>query len=113
MSKILLFRVFHVDKQRITLAAGIKNGKARVVLGLPDAAGLSELANITIEYKMRTPLRAVTFVQNATCKVIERGLEKYRDEVSDLAERLNRALSEPYKPVVSYTRRGDVKKPGR
>jgi hypothetical protein len=113
VATILLSRAFDVEGQKLTLTAGVKDGAALVVLGLPDAAGLKELANITIEYPMKTAAGAVKFVEQATDDVVRRGLEKYREEVSDLAERVSRALSQPYQPEVGYTRRGDIKKPGR
>lgn len=103
---VLLSRVFMVDGQKVTLAAGVKNGAALVVMGLPDAAGHNQLSNITIEYPMRTTTDAVSFVESATEDVAARGLAKYRAEVSELAERVNNALNLPYQPDVGYRRRG-------
>ncbi|HAV1601518.1 TPA: hypothetical protein JG832_002406 [Enterobacter hormaechei subsp. xiangfangensis] len=106
MATILLSRVFMVNNRKVTLTAGVKDGAALVVMGLPDAAGHNQLANITIEYPMKTARNAVHFVENATEDTAARGLAKYEAEVSELAERLNRALNRPYEPDVGYRRRG-------
>ena len=103
---VLASRVFMVNGQRVTLAAGIKNGAALVVLGLPDAAGHNQLSNITIEYPMKTAAHAINFVNDATDDVVTRGLAKYEAEVSGLAKRVNNALNQPYTPDVGYRRRG-------
>ncbi|HBM2815651.1 TPA: lysogeny establishment protein [Enterobacter hormaechei subsp. xiangfangensis] len=107
MAEILLTRTFHIEGTRITLTAGLKNGLPLVVLGLPDADGKDQLQNITIEYPMKSRQAALAFVTNATEETAMRGLDKYRHEVGDLAERMNQALNAPYKKDVGYRRRGD------
>lgn len=88
------------------LTAGIRDGRAMVVLGLPDADGLNELANITIEYPMTSAANAIRFVEEATEEVAARGLAKYQNEVQDVARRVNAALNKPFEEEVGYKRRG-------
>lgn len=107
MSIILLSRAFCIDGIRCTLTAGIRDGRALVVFGLPGADGLNELANITIEYRMATSANAIRFVEEATDETAARGLAKYRGEIQNVAERVNAALNKPFRMDKGYRSRGD------
>ena len=95
---------------RATLTAGVKNGSPLVVLGLLDVP-FSELANITIEYPMKSETAATSFVMKADDDTIRRGIQKYRDEVEEVARRVNDALTAPYNPHGFTTRGQKVKRP--
>lgn len=107
-TRITLSRRFEVDGVPATLTAGVKNGSPVVVLGLLEVP-FSELANITIEYPMKSETSATKFVMDADDDVIRRGIAKYRDEVEEVARKVNDALLRPYNPH-SYTSRGQKEK---
>ncbi|HAT3959802.1 TPA: hypothetical protein I9Y37_001941 [Citrobacter freundii] len=106
MAHILLSRTFELEGQRVMLTAGVRDGRPMVVFGLPDAGGLNQLANITIEYPMVSAASAVRFVEKATEAEAARGLTKYRNEVQEVADRVNRALNMPVERNLGYKRRG-------
>lgn len=106
MSRILLSRTFEIEGFNVTLTAGVKDGRALVVFGLPRVSGFNQLSSITIEYPMKTAQHALHFVETATEEVAARGLAKYRNEVADVAEMVNQALNQPYQKEVGYRRRG-------
>lgn len=107
-TRITLSRRFDVDGMAATLTAGVKNGAPLVVLGLLDVP-FSELANITIEYPMKSETGATAFVVKADEDTIRRGISKYREEVEEVARKVNAALLRPYNPH-SYTSRGQKEK---
>lgn len=106
---ILLSRKFEVDGWKTTLTAGVKNGTPLVVLGLLSVP-FQELHNITIEYPMKTQKAALAFVVKADDDVIRRGIEKYHADIEDVADRVNRALMQPYRPPTAYVTRAQAKK---
>lgn len=104
MSKPTVYRQFEVDGIACSLAAGMKAGRALVVFGFkPD---LNQLANVTIEYPMRTLQAANKFVALADDDTIRRGIAKYQSDIEDVARRVNAALNKPYREDKGYKTRG-------
>ncbi|HFU2857295.1 TPA: hypothetical protein ACGQ50_000835 [Enterobacter cloacae] len=107
-----LTRHFVVDGVKATLTAGIKDGRPLVVLGILTVP-FSEIANVAIEYPMKSVQNANKFVVTADDDVIRRGLAKYQADIEDVARRVNEALLMPYNPHSFTTRGQKVKRPAK
>lgn len=95
MAKIHTTKTFMIEGGRVSLAAGVKNGRPVVVLGLllttsgtlPDA-----LSFIAIDYPMRSVERAEAFVACADEAVARRGMSDIQEKFGDVIALLAHAF---------------------